>query len=50
VEVLSNCPVGWGMTAPQSMEHLRKVAQVYPPGVLVDRMRGPAASAEAKEA
>ena len=22
VEVLSNCPVGWGMTAQQSMEHL----------------------------
>jgi 2-oxoglutarate ferredoxin oxidoreductase subunit beta len=37
VEVLSNCPVGWGMTAPESMEHLREVAETYPTGVLVDR-------------
>jgi 2-oxoglutarate ferredoxin oxidoreductase subunit beta len=37
VEVLSNCPVGWGMTAPESMEHLRVVAETYPTGVLVDR-------------
>ena len=37
VEVLSNCPVGWNMTAPESMEHLCEVAEVYPPGVLVDR-------------
>ena len=37
VEVLSNCPVGWGMTAHESMEHLREVAETYPIGVLVDR-------------
>jgi 2-oxoglutarate ferredoxin oxidoreductase subunit beta len=39
VEVLSNCPVGWNMTAQQSMEHLRQVSEVYPLGVLVDRAR-----------
>ncbi len=37
VEVLSNCPVGWGMTAPESMKHLAEVAKTYPVGVLVDR-------------
>lgn len=37
VEVLSNCPVGWGMTAQESMEHLADVEKVYPLGVLVDR-------------
>jgi 2-oxoglutarate ferredoxin oxidoreductase subunit beta len=37
VEVLSNCPVGWGMTAHESMEHLRVVAETYPTGVLLDR-------------
>ena len=40
VEVLSNCPVGWGMTAPESMAHLAEVASVYPTGVIVDRARG----------
>jgi len=40
VEVLSNCPVGWGMTAPASMEHLTQVAETYPLGVLVDRGKG----------
>jgi 2-oxoglutarate ferredoxin oxidoreductase subunit beta len=40
VEVLSNCPVGWGMTAPESMAHLAQVAETYPIGVLVDRMKG----------
>jgi 2-oxoglutarate ferredoxin oxidoreductase subunit beta len=39
VEVLSNCPVGWGMTAPESMEHLREVTETYPTGVLVDRAK-----------
>ena len=40
VEILSNCPVGWGMTPQQSMAHLRdKVTQTYPLGVLVDRGR-----------
>lgn len=43
VEVLSNCPVGWGMTAHESMEQLRVVAETYPTGVLLDRAAaGPA--------
>jgi 2-oxoglutarate ferredoxin oxidoreductase subunit beta len=37
VEVLSNCPVGWGMTAPESLAHLAEVSETYPLGVLVDR-------------
>lgn len=40
VEVLSNCPVGWGMTAPDSMAHLSEVSEIYPLGVLVDRIEG----------
>ena len=40
VEVLSNCPVGWGMTATESMAHLAEVAETYPLGVLVDRRKG----------
>jgi 2-oxoglutarate ferredoxin oxidoreductase subunit beta len=39
VEVLSNCPVGWGMTAPESMDHLAEVSETYPLGVLVDRTK-----------
>ncbi|MGZ6340011.1 MAG: thiamine pyrophosphate-dependent enzyme [Candidatus Limnocylindrales bacterium] len=39
VEVLSNCPVGWNMTAPESMEHLKVVAETYPLGVIVDRAK-----------
>jgi 2-oxoglutarate/2-oxoacid ferredoxin oxidoreductase subunit beta len=38
VEVLSTCPVGWGLTPAESMEHLAQdVVQTYPLGVLVDR-------------
>jgi len=37
VEILSNCPVGWGMTAQESMAHLADVEKAYPLGVLVDR-------------
>ena len=38
VEALSNCPVGWGMTAAESMEHLRgPVVEAFPLGVIVDR-------------
>jgi 2-oxoglutarate ferredoxin oxidoreductase subunit beta len=38
VEVLSNCPVGWGMTPEESMQRLEEVvARQYPPGVIVDR-------------
>jgi 2-oxoglutarate ferredoxin oxidoreductase subunit beta len=41
VEVLSTCPVGWGMTAPDAMRHLsRDVVQTYPLGVLADRVDG----------
>jgi Pyruvate:ferredoxin oxidoreductase and related 2-oxoacid:ferredoxin oxidoreductases, beta subunit len=40
VEVLSTCPVGWGMTPTESMEHLaRDVVQTYPLGVIVDRLK-----------
>ena len=42
VELLSTCPVGWGMTATESMEHLaRDVVATYPLGVLVDRTAPP---------
>jgi 2-oxoglutarate ferredoxin oxidoreductase subunit beta len=42
VEVLSNCPVGWGMTPRESLEHLKgPVAQAYPLGVIVDRLASP---------
>jgi 2-oxoglutarate/2-oxoacid ferredoxin oxidoreductase subunit beta len=37
VEILSNCPVGWGMTPVESIKHLEVVAETYPLGVLVDR-------------
>jgi len=40
VEILSNCPVGWGMTAVESLEHLaHEVVKTYPVGVLMDRTR-----------
>jgi 2-oxoglutarate/2-oxoacid ferredoxin oxidoreductase subunit beta len=39
VEILSNCPVGWGMTPTESMDHLaRDVVGTYPLGVFVDRL------------
>jgi 2-oxoglutarate ferredoxin oxidoreductase subunit beta len=42
VEVLSNCPVGWGMTPQESLEHLKgPVAQAYPLGLIVDRLASP---------
>ena len=48
VEILSNCPVGWGMTAPASMEHVEKeVVETYPLGVVVDR---PALAVKAAQA
>ena len=38
VEALSNCPVGWGMTPQESLEHLKgPVVDAYPLGVIVDR-------------
>ena len=40
VEVISNCPVGWGMTPTESIERLREVvAREYRPGVIVDRTK-----------
>jgi len=40
VEVLATCPVGWGMTPTESIEHLaRDVVQTYPLGVIVDRTK-----------
>lgn len=40
VEILSTCPVGWGMTPIESMQHLaRDVVRTYPVGVLVDRQK-----------
>jgi Pyruvate:ferredoxin oxidoreductase and related 2-oxoacid:ferredoxin oxidoreductases, beta subunit len=44
VEVLSTCPVGWGLTPAESMAHVANdVTAVYPLGVLVDRKRAAAA-------
>lgn len=38
VEILSTCPVGWGMTPQESMEHVEhEVVGTYPLGVMVDR-------------
>ena len=38
VEILSTCPIGWGMTASEAMEHVEhEVTDTYPLGVLVDR-------------
>jgi len=55
VEVLSNCPVGWGMTAQESIDHLVQVADAYPTGVIVDRLKAtppaqPAAQSAAQTA
>ena len=41
VEVLSTCPVGWGMTPSEAMEHLATdVMDEYTVGTFVDRARG----------
>lgn len=38
VEILSTCPVGWGMTPQESMDHVaHDVVETYPLGVIVDR-------------
>jgi 2-oxoglutarate ferredoxin oxidoreductase subunit beta len=40
VEILSTCPVGWGLTPTESMAHVtNEVTGVYPLGVIVDRRR-----------
>ncbi|HEX7951351.1 MAG TPA: thiamine pyrophosphate-dependent enzyme [Candidatus Limnocylindrales bacterium] len=47
VEVLSTCPVGWGMTPTESMAHVAQdVVKTYPLGVLVDRRKDAANPAE----
>jgi 2-oxoglutarate ferredoxin oxidoreductase subunit beta len=47
VEVLSTCPVGWGLTPTAAMEHLaRDVVGTYPLGTIVDRGPGTAARRE----
>ena len=49
VEVLSTCPVGWGMTASEAMAHVGEtVVATYPLGVLVDRVPKPAGRAEGR--
>lgn len=41
VEVLSTCPVGWGMTPVEAMHRLAdEVVPYYPVGVYVDRAKG----------
>ena len=46
VEILSTCPVGWGMTPVEAMDHLaRDVGATYPLGVIVDRSRADAQAA-----
>ncbi len=46
VEILSTCPVGWGLTPVEAMEHVRtEVVETYPLGVLVDRRAAIAAAA-----
>ena len=45
VEALSNCPVGWGMTPQESLEHvIGPVTASFPLGVIVDRMKESAAA------
>jgi len=47
VEVISNCPVGWGMTPEESIERLKEVVALeYRPGVIVDRTKEPTATTE----
>jgi 2-oxoglutarate/2-oxoacid ferredoxin oxidoreductase subunit beta len=46
VEVLSNCPVGWGMTPQESLAYLKgPVVEAFPIGVIVDRWAGRAPAA-----
>ena len=45
VEVLSTCPVGWGLTPTAAMAHVtNEVTLTYPPGVFVDRTKAAAAA------
>jgi 2-oxoglutarate ferredoxin oxidoreductase subunit beta len=46
VEILSTCPVGWGMTPREAARHLAEdVPATYPTGVLVDRGKAAAEAA-----
>jgi 2-oxoglutarate ferredoxin oxidoreductase subunit beta len=48
VEILSNCPIGWGMSAAESMAHLANdVVKTYPLAVFVDRLKDTAAATPA---
>jgi 2-oxoglutarate ferredoxin oxidoreductase subunit beta len=50
VEVISNCPVGWGMTPEESIERLKEVVAIqYRPGVIVDRAAEADAAARAAD-
>ena len=41
VEILSTCPVGWGMTPTEAMHHLETdTMAIYPTGTYVDRAKG----------
>jgi 2-oxoglutarate ferredoxin oxidoreductase subunit beta len=41
VEILSTCPVGWGVTPTEAMAHVEnEVIKTYPLGVFVDRLAG----------
>ncbi len=49
VEVLSTCPVGWGVTPEEAMQHVEtEVVKTYPLGVYADRIEERAKEAEAK--
>jgi len=51
VEILSNCPIGWGMTPVKSMAWLKDhVVPEYPLGVIVDRTQAARRTAPASEA
>jgi 2-oxoglutarate ferredoxin oxidoreductase subunit beta len=46
VEILSTCPVGWGMTPREAARHVAEVVPVtYPIGVMLDRGRAAAEAA-----
>jgi 2-oxoglutarate/2-oxoacid ferredoxin oxidoreductase subunit beta len=56
VEVLSTCPVGWGLTAEESMKHVEtEVVKTYPLGVYADHVaerraaQSPGETAQASE-
>ncbi len=40
VEVLSTCPIGWGLTPIEAIARLAEVERTYPVGVFADRPRG----------